>query len=412
MTTVTTQNASGRPNIEQTDYKSFTNIATNSSGNIIGAPVTHEYIATRKSFSHVSVNSPRVKGKLVLKTNPYDSTKIEESRGIVLSQASHPDYGSTTDYFYFTTGGGYTPGNVDTLQSRAVSRARTAFRKEVANAGANILLAVVERREILETLHSLTKGAYTKLLEYKKLLDRFNRLTSDMARQRFLERYISGRSIPGLSKSKDKAADLWLFYVYAIMPLVLEAKALIDHVKKIEPRAAHGRARQSFEYTRKIDDVSWSGNEKYIGYVSCHIRGWITVNDPFKKLLAEFGFTNIATVIYERITYSFVVDWFINLGSWLASLSSLDGVSVSEYSETVTIKNGMSVSGFKSLNWGGYTQCKASIVNPHFFLYKRKIRAVPQQPPMPTLFTGVNLSWQRLLSAVSLLNQRLFRLKS
>lgn len=185
---------------------------------------------------------------------------------------------------------------------------------------------------------------------------------------------------------------------------------MVNHIKKIEPRAVHGRARKSFSTTIKVTDTYYRGERKHVGYVSSHVRGYVTIVDPYKKLLSEFGFTNLATIIWERITYSFVIDWFINIGSWLASLTALDGVIVTDYNETVTIKNGMSVSNFQSINSGGWL-IQSTLVNPEFFMYKHKRRTVPNEPPKPQIFTDVNLNWRRLLSGVALLNQQLFRLK-
>lgn len=402
-------NASGRPNetVEQTS--SFTGKLWDSNGRVTVGP-THTYIIVRKYFEHQSVSSPRISGKLRIRSNPYSMKKLEESRGIVRVEGSSHMYGGFVSHVYFSTGGGNLPFDVTSLETQAVSRSREKFLKEVQNASANILLALVERREILETVMALTKEAYKKLREYKKLIDRFNRLTSDLARKRFLEKYLTGFSGRGLSKSKDKAADLWLFYSYAIMPLILEIEQMVNHIKKIEPRAVHGRARKSFSTTIKVTDTYYRGERKHVGYVSSHVRGYVTIVDPYKKLLSEFGFTNLATIIWERITYSFVIDWFINIGSWLASLTALDGVIVTDYNETVTIKNGMSVSNFQSINSGGWL-IQSTLVNPEFFMYKHKRRTVPNEPPKPQIFTDVNLNWRRLLSGVALLNQQLFRLK-
>lgn len=409
MTTVVVENASGRPNETTKEQKAFQNFSWDRYGKVTVGP-THVYEAIEKSFVHASVGSPKVNGKLKLRPNPYTMTKVEKSIGIVKIEGTASGYGGFVSFQYLSTGGGNLPYDVSGHETRAVSRARSKFFKEVANASANILLALVERKEILETVLTLTTKAYKKIKEYKTLLDRFNRLRSDDARKRFLERYLSGFSGKGLSKSKDKAADLWLFYSYAIMPLILEVKSLIEHIQKIEPRAVHGRARQSFEGVQPIVDSYYRCERRHIGYVSSHVRGYVTIVDPFKKLLAEWGFTNIATIIWERITYSFVIDWFLNVGSWLSSLTALDGVIVTDYNETVTIKNGMSVSNFKPTNSGGWL-IQSSIVNPDFLMYKSKKRSVPVTPPKPQLFAEANFSWRRIISGISLLNQQFGRLK-
>lgn len=409
MVATSTENTSGRPNTLEEQDVSYTDVAWDKEGKVT-VGTTYKFDTVRKEFTHASISSPRVAGKLRIRSNPYSMTHAETSYGIVNVRGSNPDYGGFSSYVYLSLSGGYFPSDAENLVSKATSAARSNFHKEVANASANILLALVERKEILETVLTLSTRAYKKLKEYKTILDKYNSTTSERVRKRILESRLTGFNARGLSKSKDSLADLWLFYVYAIMPLVLECISLIKHIQKIKPRAVHGRSRRFFSRSYPVNDAYFSCTREHTGYVSSHVRGYVTVVDPLQKMASEYGFTNILTILWERITYSFVIDWFVNIGSWLASLTALDGVNVSDYNETVTKKNGMSVSNFRSTNSGGWS-ITSTIVNSDSFMYKHKSRSVPSKVPKPQLFAEANLSWRRLLSGVALLNQNFLRLK-
>lgn len=54
----------------------------------------------------------------------------------------------------------------------------------------------------------------------------------------------------------------------------------------------------------------------------------VAVYDPDLFLLNKAGLLNPALVAWELVPFSFVIDWFVNLGGWLASLTSFVGLSL------------------------------------------------------------------------------------
>lgn len=400
---------SGRPNSESLVHKSYQDSQTSEEGQTITGS-NQSLLVERRVFSHISVGSPRDQnGKLKLISNPYQGHKIEESIGVIAITGSAAGYGSFRSYQWIgAKGGGYSPKNLSSLEKAAVARARTKFREEVQNASANLLLAVAERREIFETVMALSWNVFKKMRDYKKLVSQLNQLSEERRKKR-IKSIVSGISVKGMSKAKDTFGDLWLFFIYGVMPLLLDMQTLVSHIKKIDPRQVHGRGRKSFSESRKLVDVYWTVTEQIQGYVSCHVTGFVTIADPLEKLLAEYGFTNLATIVWERIPYSFLVDWIIGIGSWINSLSALDGVEVSGYNETVTFRSGMNLSNLKSTNSGGW-KISSTLANPHFWMYKTKTRNVLKTPPLPPLTFGSNVSWRKILTSFSLLNQQLRKL--
>lgn len=401
---------SGRPNKDVSEYGVYIDSSTSYSG-VTRPGQQHSLLMRRFLFEHASVSSPRDKyGNLVLHSNPYLRLKIEESVGVVRIAGSSEFYGSFIAHQSLNAyGGGYEPQDYKSLETAAMSKARMKFREEVQNANANLALAIVERKEIFETILTVTWKVFAKLREHKRLVDSLNRIRSDAERRKRIKQIVAGLSVKGMSKTKDTFADLWLFYIYGIMPLVLDVNTMLKHMKKFEKRQVHGRSRRFFSESRKLSDGYWSATEQRHGFVSCHVTGFVEIVDPLEKLLSEYGFTNFGLILWERIPYSFLADWIIGIGGWINSLSALDGTLVTSYNETVTLRSGLTLSDFRSIDAGGWT-ISSTIINPHASFYEKKSRSVPNNPPLPSILFGSNMDWRRLLTSVSLLNQQLKKL--
>lgn len=58
------------------------------------------------------------------------------------------------------------------------------------------------------------------------------------------------------------------------------------------------------------------------------------IESPLKAFLAQTGFTNPINLAWEILPFSFVVDWFLPIGPYLETLSSWDGLTFSDGSQT------------------------------------------------------------------------------
>jgi hypothetical protein len=63
------------------------------------------------------------------------------------------------------------------------------------------------------------------------------------------------------------------------------------------------------------------------------------ISNPNAFLAQRLGLTNLPSVLWELVPWSFVVDWWVNVGGFIASLDDLLGVTVSR--------------GFNSIGWKG-----------------------------------------------------------
>lgn len=126
--------------------------------------------------------------------------------------------------------------------------------------------------------------------------------------------------------------DLWLWYRYALMPAILSTCDLLEAIK---PQKKITRIQDG----NRSKPKSFGGTVYYGGYFKppystlempfmCTYKiglgGALDIgyrNDPF-----EWGFSaiDLFRASYERIPFSFVFDWIINLGDYLTTLRSLD----------------------------------------------------------------------------------------
>lgn len=209
--------------------------------------------------------------------------------------------------------------------------------------------------------------------------------------------------------SPKRWAKSWLEYQYGWKPLVQSVYGSFDailHRRLNQYTRVTGKGR-SFEISwKKFSDVQYPGATEVIAKHrrrrAMYVCEYALKNSVQQQLL---GYTSLnpATIIWELVPYSFVVDWFVNVGGYLQNLESALAFAQD-------FKRGYLVCGEKCEQYGQvyggktvgttiYTsQAKA------YNVYTSKVRTVLQATPLPRApVFHVNLGWQRLLSGASLL---------
>jgi len=148
---------------------------------------------------------------------------------------------------------------------------------------------------------------------------------------------------------KEGASD-FLAWKYGIKPLVGDlqgaAESLAEYILRASPFKSNGHAKAT--YTKDIvTPLTFGPPHAYIPRssviekreVSIRVKYGtsFTIPDRLKRQAASLGFTNPKNVAWELLPLSFVVDWFLPIGNWLISLSSLDGLTLKESYKTVFI---------------------------------------------------------------------------
>lgn len=208
-------------------------------------------------------------------------------------------------------------------------------------------------------------------------------------------------------KGKD-LADAWLELRYGWTPLMYEIQGAIE---LLEEKILGGKLAQSYSKTTKssytdnstarASGIDFAHNATINDHVT--ISCLIKPSCPTRIILGQLGFDNPALIAYELMPYSFVVDWFYNIGDYLQSQTALAGLSVDYFSITKTryIQDEITLTQVP----GSYPGSEPSSPGKHtyFSKYKRRDLSIPL-PPMPTL--GVDMNWKRLLDSLAMLSQQ------
>ncbi|UUW21354.1 MAG: maturation protein [Sanya fiers-like virus 33] len=216
------------------------------------------------------------------------------------------------------------------------NQALTAVNSAVKNQKFDISVFVGEFHETMELLAEDASRLLGAARSVKK--GRFK----DAVRYLAGSRSNKGRQLKvpkGLSKSKS-FADNWLKLQFGYKPIVSDmvnaAKAFTDLQKKPKPVVTvygygekSGLSFSSVQSTGLPNPMSWGLDLKWfikhhwtfksrIGYV-------IEADSPVLPTLTSLGLTNPLATAWELAPFSFVVDWFANVGECLSSLDVWNG---------------------------------------------------------------------------------------
>lgn len=125
------------------------------------------------------------------------------------------------------------------------------------------------------------------------------------------------------SLSKHDVAGRWLELQYGWLPLlgdVYEATKAYEVLTK-PPRVdvVEVSTKMTDSYDGSQSPSNWYGNGTYVAYQKLFYEMTeVQLSKP-----RSLGLTNPASVIWELIPYSFVVDWFIPIGSYFETLNTI-----------------------------------------------------------------------------------------
>lgn len=226
------------------------------------------------------------------------------------------------------------------------------------------------------------------LLEYRETARMFEQLANNV--HTMYRGIKSGRLKSLLHKGACGTPSTWLLYRYGITPLASDVAGIRDVLES----GLDTPLRRTYRISKHGTDVSsrklfFSG--KTVGSVhtfrDTHLRHFANVEYTSANLkgLTQLGLTNPALLAWEVIPYSFVIDWFVNIGDYLSSLDALTGVSriaAQKITKSVVVEH-----------WPGGVKGRLQQYN------RTNITLSPSPPNWDP-----SLTWKRLVDSVALLN--------
>jgi hypothetical protein len=219
-----------------------------------------------------------------------------------------------------------------------------------------------------------------------------------------------GKSLAAAVTARKGVSKTWLGFQYGVKPLVSDILGSIEDLKKAaaQPIYINGtetRVERAFEQ-RVEDHVAvhwrWRSYQDFSQNRYQRLRWRARFNpNPVFNCLVKHGFGNPFSLAYELIPYSFVLDWWINVGEVLASLDNLLLIDELKTIRSVRTTRGWFVSS------GGVEMPSDSHLDSHggSRVSRTDVRSAPINiSPIAVLRYKPSVSLTHILNGLALLN--------
>lgn len=210
-------------------------------------------------------------------------------------------------------------------------------------------------------------------------------------------------------------ADNYLEFHFGWSPLMSDIHDSMEALSKpYRPHEVSARVRGKIDagsFYSKETTISSSITERATYRTNIQditLRCDMQVQNPNLALAEQMGLINPATILWEKIPFSFVVDWFVNVGDFLGQFTDFSGLYLTKQSRTIFTRHDWSETMVTSYppsegytTWTNITQSGKG-----YGVYDHRITGA-----FPDISLFVRHPWvlspRRGLAAVSLLIQRL-----
>lgn len=229
----------------------------------------------------------------------------------------------------------------------------------------------------------------------------------------------------GIQKPRG-AANNWLEWAYGWRPLVQDLTGLAElAAQQLEFGGRKPRFRVSASAKRTGEKYityyplssdahsSWYTHSvpcrEYIDKPSFSSRAWLLCEVKYTNvaLASQLGFTpwDIAATAWELVPFSFVFDWFAQVGNALSSMSALDGLTVLDGGYSYQREYIVTEQTIGDWTWGGFPAYRVYGLDPFLQIKHHWYDRWTWSGDLPgtivlKLFDG--LGAQRILSAIAL----------
>lgn len=299
----------------------------------------YSYTIFRRDWSGVQTPDYRnKKRKRVLPDNGYFSDRRTCSASSTMSTMTRQGYGISSLEVHHT---GDTPfdGTFPSLTVDATNKATRKLYKAVDGARLNIAQFFAERKQTAELLASTAAriASAARSLRRADLRGFATSLSLSGSETRTLKQ--NWRRVER-TPTHMRVSSHWLEYVYGWRPLLQDcydaAELLAEQISTYEGPEGELRTTSSvrtpFSFRGSVPYGSEGGvilpNRDDLHICTSRIRVQYRLDSEARSLLNKTGISNPALLAWELLPYSFVVDWFVPVGTYLESLTAMDGFTM------------------------------------------------------------------------------------
>lgn len=253
-------------------------------------------------------------GKLILAPHPFKTTKY---RAVGPTAMPFPVMGNQGACYYYPN-----PKDINTAYTVCYDRfAREAW----GDAQTQLAVDLAERHSTLDLLSS-SFGRMAKAVRQVRQR-RFSQAWRTLVGKKRPPPVPFGRVKWQRGTSDEAFFNNWMELRYGWGPLMGSIQSFCDVLTKPVKGAdirASGKATQHIEWFSKGEL-----RHVYDWVHRCKMQATVSVSDPLLASLNQYGLVNWASVAYELVTLSFVLDWFVPVGKIIEDQTRFIGLSFS-----------------------------------------------------------------------------------
>lgn len=139
------------------------------------------------------------------------------------------------------------------------------------------------------------------------------------------------------SHSAQLAGDHWLAWQYGIRPLISDIAGSVEEIYKVRSvqplirRVTHKVRKRSYDNTVAVNPTNFTGFARIVANAEFDSGA-----SGFDQTAQRLGLTDPVMLAWELIPYSFVIDWFLNVGDFLHAAGTISGLKRCGISVTET----------------------------------------------------------------------------